>query len=140
MLYPLSYGGWLASLGRPGRLRAERQCTSVRIGWPARRGKVISSSFYSRPVLGGRWSASAARAAVLIVLLVLTGCVRQATARPSRSAEHAAAMERTEGRHLLHHRRWTGAATSQQQRELPRCRSPDHRGWRASGSATQRRN
>ena len=27
-------------------------------------------------------------------------------------------MERTEGRHLLHHRRWTGAATSQQQREL----------------------
>jgi hypothetical protein len=34
-------------------------------------------------VPGGRWSAYAARAAVLIVLLVLTGCVRQATPAPA---------------------------------------------------------
>ena len=39
-------------------------------------------SFYSRPVPGGQWSAYAVRAAVLIVLLTLTGCVRQATPTP----------------------------------------------------------
>ncbi len=44
---------------------------------------VTSSSFYSRPVPGGRWGACAARVAVLIVLLVLTGCVRQAAPAPA---------------------------------------------------------
>ncbi len=42
-----------------------------------------SSSFYSRPVPGGRWSAYAALAAVLVVLLVLTSCVNQATPAPA---------------------------------------------------------
>ena len=41
------------------------------------------SAFYSRPVPGGRWSAYAARAVVLVVLLVLTSCVRQATPAPA---------------------------------------------------------
>lgn len=41
------------------------------------------SSFYSRPVPGGRWSAYAAWAVVLVVLLVLTSCVRQATPAPA---------------------------------------------------------
>jgi hypothetical protein len=40
-------------------------------------------SFYSRPVPGGQWSTYAARAAVLVVLLVLTSCVRQATPTPA---------------------------------------------------------
>jgi hypothetical protein len=44
---------------------------------------VTSSSFYSRPVPGGRWKAGAARAAGLIVLLVLTGCVRQDAPLPA---------------------------------------------------------
>ena len=30
----------------------------------------------------------------------------------SRAAEHAASLERASGRHLLHHSRWTGGATS----------------------------
>jgi hypothetical protein len=42
-----------------------------------------SSSFYSRPVPGGRWSAYAAWAAVLVVPLVITGCVNQATPAPA---------------------------------------------------------
>jgi hypothetical protein len=46
-------------------------------------GLVTSSSFYSRPVPGGLWRAGAARAAVLIVLLLLTGCVRQAAPTPA---------------------------------------------------------
>ena len=83
MLYPLSYGGWRASVSRPGRLRAERQCTSVRIAHPPAVAMVISSSFYSRPVPGGRWSACAAEAALLIVLLILTGCVPRATPEPA---------------------------------------------------------
>jgi hypothetical protein len=41
------------------------------------------SWFYSRPVPGGQWSAYAARAAVLVVLLVLTSCVRQAVPTPA---------------------------------------------------------
>jgi hypothetical protein len=40
-------------------------------------------SFYSRPVPAGWWSAPAARAALIIVLLVLTSCVRQATPTPA---------------------------------------------------------
>jgi hypothetical protein len=40
-------------------------------------------SFYSRPVPGGQRSAYAARAAVLVVLLVLTSCVRPATPTPA---------------------------------------------------------
>ena len=40
-------------------------------------------SFYSRRVPGGRLSAYAVRVAVLIVLLALTGCVRQATPAPA---------------------------------------------------------
>jgi hypothetical protein len=43
----------------------------------------MSSSIYSRPVPGGQWSAYAARAALLIVLLILTGCVPQATPAPA---------------------------------------------------------
>jgi hypothetical protein len=35
------------------------------------------------PVPGGQWSAYAARAALLIVLLILTGCVPQATPAPA---------------------------------------------------------
>jgi hypothetical protein len=46
-------------------------------------GLLTSSSFYSRPVPGGRSRAGAARAAVLIALLVLTGCVRQAAPAPA---------------------------------------------------------
>jgi hypothetical protein len=42
-----------------------------------------SSWFYSRPVRAGWWSAPAARAVVIIVLLVLTSCVRQATPSPA---------------------------------------------------------
>jgi hypothetical protein len=42
-----------------------------------------SSSFYSRPVPGGRWSAYAARAIGFVVLLVLTGCVSQAAPAPA---------------------------------------------------------
>jgi hypothetical protein len=42
-------------------------------------------SFYSRPVPGGQRSAYAARAAVLVVLLVLTSCVRPATPPQRRS-------------------------------------------------------
>ena len=52
-------------------------------GSPLAVGPGDMTSFYSRPVLGGRWSAWAARAAVLIVLLVLTGCVRQAAPAPA---------------------------------------------------------
>jgi hypothetical protein len=44
---------------------------------------VTSSAFYSRPVPGGRSRACAVRAAALIVLLVLTGCVRQAPPSPA---------------------------------------------------------
>jgi hypothetical protein len=40
-------------------------------------------SFYSRPVPAGWWSAPAARAVLVIVLLVLTSCVRQATPSPA---------------------------------------------------------
>jgi hypothetical protein len=42
-----------------------------------------SSSFYSRPVPGGRWSAYAARAVGLVALLVFTSCVSQATPAPA---------------------------------------------------------
>jgi hypothetical protein len=45
--------------------------------------RATSSSIYSRPVPGGRRSAYAARAVVLMVLLVLTSCVRQATPEPA---------------------------------------------------------
>ena len=82
MLYPLSYGGWPVWAG-PGRLRAERQCTSVRMAHPLAMARVISSSFYSRPVPGGRWSVCAAEAASLIVLLIFTACVPQATPAPA---------------------------------------------------------
>ncbi len=44
---------------------------------------VTSSSFYSRPVPGGQRSAYVARAAALVVLLVLASCVRQATPTPA---------------------------------------------------------
>jgi hypothetical protein len=54
----------------------------VRVATHSRRYR-RSLSFYSRPVPGGRWSAYAARAAVLVVLLVLTGCVNQATPAPA---------------------------------------------------------
>jgi hypothetical protein len=45
--------------------------------------RATSSWFYSRPVRAGWWSAPAARAVVIIVLLVLTSCVRQATPSPA---------------------------------------------------------
>ena len=41
------------------------------------------TSFYSRPVPGGQLSAHAAQAAVVIVMLMLTSCVRQATPNPA---------------------------------------------------------
>jgi hypothetical protein len=82
VLYPLSYGGWPVRASQ-ARWRAERQCTSVHVACSMLWGLVTSSSFYSRPVPGGRWRACAARAAVLIVLLVLTGCVRQAAPAPA---------------------------------------------------------
>jgi hypothetical protein len=62
---------------------AEWQCTSVRVPVRSPQYWRRCSSFYSRPVPGGRWSAYLARAAVLIVLLVLTSCVRQATPAPA---------------------------------------------------------
>jgi hypothetical protein len=43
----------------------------------------LPSWFYSRPVPVGQWSAYAAQAAVLFVLLVLTSCVRQAIPTPA---------------------------------------------------------
>ena len=52
-------------------------------GSPLAAAMAMSSSFYSRPVLGGQWSAYAARAALLIVLLILPGCVPQATPAPA---------------------------------------------------------
>ena len=52
-------------------------------GGPLAVAAVTSSPFYSRPVPGGQWSAYAARAAVLVVLLVLTSCVRQDTPTPA---------------------------------------------------------
>jgi hypothetical protein len=52
-------------------------------GSPLAVAMVIYSSFYSRPVPGGRWSACAAEAALLIVLLILTGCVPRATPEPA---------------------------------------------------------
>ncbi|HEX6757665.1 MAG TPA: hypothetical protein VF086_04510 [Propionibacteriaceae bacterium] len=41
------------------------------------------SWFYCHPVRAGLWSAPAERAVVIIVLLVLTSCVRQATPSPA---------------------------------------------------------
>ena len=52
-------------------------------GEPLAVAVVTSSPFYSRPVPGGQWSAYAARAAVLVALLVLTSCVRQDTPTPA---------------------------------------------------------
>jgi hypothetical protein len=65
------------------RTRAERQCTSVAIGLALAVARASSSSFYSRPVRAGWWSAPAARVAVIIVLFVLTSCVRQDTPAPA---------------------------------------------------------
>jgi hypothetical protein len=45
----------------------------------APKGNVSAWSFYSHPVPAGWWSGPAARAAVIAVLLILSGCVRQAT-------------------------------------------------------------
>jgi hypothetical protein len=52
-------------------------------GSPLAAAMAMSSSFYSRPVPAGQWSAYAARAALLIVLLILPGCVPQATPAPA---------------------------------------------------------
>ena len=82
MLYPLSYGGL-----SPGKLRPRRgpkgNVPAWTSAWRLRWHGVTSSSFYSRPVRAGWWSAPAARAALIIVLLVLTSCVRQATPSPA---------------------------------------------------------
>jgi hypothetical protein len=52
-------------------------------GSPLAVAMAMSSSFYSRPVPGGQCSAYAAPAAFLIVLLIFTGCVPQATPAPA---------------------------------------------------------
>jgi hypothetical protein len=82
VLYPLSYGGWPVR-GEPGQVEGRKAMYQRPCSLQHAVGLVTSSSFYSRPVPGGRWRGCAARAAVIIVLLVLTGCVRQAAPAPA---------------------------------------------------------
>ena len=78
MLYPLSYGGRNSRLcidpgeGPKGNLPAQPRAPTPLWAVDADLGSILN------PVPGGRWSARAAHAATLMVLVLLTGCVRQA--------------------------------------------------------------
>ena len=119
MLYPLSYGGrpmWAS----PARWRAERQCTSVPVAEPLAVAAVTScvvlfSTRAGRSVERVRGAGGRARRAARAHRLRSAGHTH-----PSGTAEHAASVERASGRHLLHHCRWTGAATSQSSNENSR--------------------
>ena len=80
MLYPLSYGGrrFASRSLAMGRMAMYQRAT----GYSLSASGPMSSSSYSRPVPGGRWSIQAAGAA-LLVLLALTSCVSQAMPAPA---------------------------------------------------------
>jgi len=122
------------------RTRAEWQCTSVAIGLTlaVRRATSTWLLFSS---CAGRLVERARCAGGCDHRLAHTDQLRPAGyARTSRAAEHTASVERASRRRLLHHSCWTGGATSQQQREFTRRRSPHQPGWCAGGSAGVRRN
>jgi len=113
---------------------AERQCTSVTIGWTlavarATSSWVLFSSRAGRLVERARCAGNRDHRPARSHQLRAAGC-----ACASRATEHAASVGRASGRHLQHHSRWTGSAATQQ-RELPRRRAPYHRRWCAGGSA-----
>jgi hypothetical protein len=79
VLYPLSYGGQL--IASRGRVLGRKAMYQRATGYPFTAVRPTLSSFYSRPVPGGRWSTHVAGA--MLVLLVLSSCVRQATPPPA---------------------------------------------------------
>jgi hypothetical protein len=124
-----------ANFGKPGPLEGRMAMYQRASGEPL----AVPAVTFCRSILDPCRAVSGARtrrgAAVLVVLLVLTSCVRPAT--PTQAAQRSTPPPWSAPRDAITYITAAGLEPQSlyQQRRLTHRQSQDHRGWRPSGSA-----